>query len=165
MLGSISIVLTILIAGMSFTNDIITWGEQKKYKDKVVYANQSKYQKIVLTEWKDEHWLYLNGNLQFCSIDEEMYHEPLVHPIMKAHPNPQKILITNDQVPLDGIKQFYIPVGEDRNKIYVLKDLYKALTLGQTIIYVNTVRRVEKLSQMLEEENFPVILPSLVENS
>ncbi|WP_272150350.1 polyamine aminopropyltransferase [Tenacibaculum aiptasiae] len=93
MLGSIGIVLTILIAGMSFTNDIITWGEQKKYKDKVVYANQSKYQKIVLTEWKDEHWLYLNGNLQFCSIDEEMYHEPLVHPIMQAHPNPQKILI------------------------------------------------------------------------
>ncbi|WP_299159664.1 polyamine aminopropyltransferase [uncultured Tenacibaculum sp.] len=93
MLGMISIVLITLIMGMSFTDAIVTWGEQKKYKDKVVYANQSKYQKIVLTEWKDEHWLYLNGNLQFCSIDEEMYHEPLVHPIMQTHPNPQKVLI------------------------------------------------------------------------
>lgn len=93
MLGMISVVLVVLALGVSFTDSIITWGEQKKYQDKVVFATQSKYQKIVLTEWKDEHWLYLNGNLQFCSIDEEMYHEPLVHPIMQLHPNPQKVLI------------------------------------------------------------------------
>ena len=85
--------LGILIAGVSFTDPIVTWGEQKKYKDKVIYSKQTKYQKIVLTEWKNEHWLYLNGNLQFCSIDEEMYHEPLVHPLMQLHPNAQRILI------------------------------------------------------------------------
>lgn len=93
MVSMISVVLIILVMGMSFTDVIVTWGEQKKYKDKVVFSNQSKYQKIVLTEWKNENWLYLNGNLQFCSIDEEMYHEPLVHPIMQLHPNPQKVLI------------------------------------------------------------------------
>lgn len=37
--------------------------------------------------------MYLNGNLQFCSIDEKMYHEPLVHPIMNLHQHPQRILI------------------------------------------------------------------------
>ncbi|SEC88626.1 spermidine synthase [Tenacibaculum sp. MAR_2009_124] len=93
MLAMITVVLITLTAGISFTDSIITWGEQKKYKDKVIYAAQSKYQKIVLTEWKNEHWLYLNGNLQFCSIDEKMYHEPLVHPIMQVHPHPQKVLI------------------------------------------------------------------------
>ncbi|MCG8729798.1 polyamine aminopropyltransferase, partial [Tenacibaculum finnmarkense] len=87
------VVFGLLITGISFTKPIIQWGEQKKYKDKVIYAEQTEYQKIVLTEWKDEHWLYLNGNLQFCSIDEKMYHEPLVHPIMQLHPNPQRILI------------------------------------------------------------------------
>lgn len=85
--------LLLIVIGMSFTTPIITWGEQKKYKDKVIFSEQTKYQKIVLTEWKDEHWLYLNGNLQFCSIDEEMYHEPLVHPIMQLHQNPQKVLV------------------------------------------------------------------------
>ena len=85
--------LGILVVGVSATDPIITWGEQKKYKDKVIFSKQTKYQKIVLTEWKDEHWLYLNGNLQFCSIDEEMYHEPLVHPLMQLHPNAQRILI------------------------------------------------------------------------
>ncbi|MBO0591236.1 polyamine aminopropyltransferase [Cellulophaga sp. E16_2] len=89
----LTIVFGILITGIAFTEPIIQWGEQKKYKDKIVYSEQTKYQNIVLTEWKDEHWLYLNGNLQFCSIDEKMYHEPLVHPIMQLHPNPQRILI------------------------------------------------------------------------
>ncbi|MBE7687919.1 polyamine aminopropyltransferase [Tenacibaculum finnmarkense genomovar ulcerans] len=87
------VVFGLLITGISFTKPIIQWGEQKKYKDKVIYAEQTEYQKIVVTEWKNEHWLYLNGNLQFCSIDEKMYHEPLVHPIMQLHPNPQRILI------------------------------------------------------------------------
>lgn len=90
---ALSIVFAALITGICFTKPIIQWGEQKKYKDKVIYSEQTKYQNIVLTEWKNEHWLYLNGNLQFCSIDEKMYHEPLVHPIMSLHQKPQRILI------------------------------------------------------------------------
>lgn len=89
----LGIVLVVLVTGISFTNPIIAWGEQTKYKDKVIYSEQTKYQNIVLTEWKDEHWLYLNGNLQFCSIDETMYHEPLVHPVMQLYSKPQNILI------------------------------------------------------------------------
>jgi len=83
----------ILLLGLYKTEDVIIWGEQKKYLDKVVFSKQSAYQKIVMTEWKDEHWLYLNGNLQFCSIDEAMYHEPLVHPIMKMAENPKNVLV------------------------------------------------------------------------
>jgi len=89
----LSIAFVVLITGISFTNPIIAWGEQTKYKDKIIYSEQTKYQNIVLTEWKDEHWLYLNGNLQFCSIDETMYHEPLVHPVMQLYSKPQNILI------------------------------------------------------------------------
>ncbi|WP_010134748.1 polyamine aminopropyltransferase [Ochrovirga pacifica] len=89
----LSLVFAILISGVMVTQPIIQWGEQKKYKDKVIFSEQTKYQKIVITEWKNQHWLYLNGNLQFCSIDEKMYHEPLVHPIMKLHQQPQNILI------------------------------------------------------------------------
>lgn len=89
----LGIVFLTLTVGISYTKPIIQWGEQKKYKDKVIFSEQTKYQNIVITEWKKEHWLYLNGNLQFCSIDEKMYHEPLVHPIMNLHKNPQRILI------------------------------------------------------------------------
>lgn len=88
--GFISIAL---IAGSVFAEPIILYGQQKKYKDKVVFEKQSKYQNIVITQWKNNYWLYINGNQQLCSFDEVMYHEPIVHPVMQLHGNPQDILI------------------------------------------------------------------------
>ena len=90
----LAIVLGILIVmGAINAEKIILHGEQKKYLDKVVYVEQSRYQKIVLTQWKDDYWLYLNGNLQFSSFDEALYHEPLVHPAMHFVPQPKEVLV------------------------------------------------------------------------
>ncbi|WP_196891218.1 polyamine aminopropyltransferase [Aureivirga marina] len=79
--------------GAYTASPIIQWGEQQKYADKIIYSEQTKYQKIVMTQWQDYYWLYLNNNLQFSSQDEPMYHEPLVHPAMQLHPNPKNILV------------------------------------------------------------------------
>jgi len=70
--------------------------------------------------------------------------------------NPQQILIKNEELTLEGIKQFYIMVGENKYKLDVLKDLYKTISLGQTIIYVNNIKRVENLCKLLERENYSV---------
>lgn len=70
--------------------------------------------------------------------------------------NPQHILIKNEELTLEGIKQFYIMVGENKYKLDVLKDLYKTISLGQTIIYVNNIKRVENLCKLLERENYSV---------
>ncbi len=86
-------VFTILILGAVFAKPIIFFGEQKRYKDQIIYEEQSKYQKIVITQWKEDYWLFINGSQQFSTLDEVMYHEPLVHPVMKMTPNPQNILI------------------------------------------------------------------------
>jgi spermidine synthase len=87
------LIALLLSVGLFFTDPIIRYGEQQKYSDKVVYAEQSKYQRIVITQWKNDYWLYLNGNEQLCTRDEIMYHEPLVHPAMSLHPNPTNILV------------------------------------------------------------------------
>jgi spermidine synthase len=90
---TIVILTVVLVAGVFFAKPIIKYGEQLKYKDKVIYAEQTQYQRIVITQWKDEFWLYLNGNEQLCTMDEMMYHEPLVHPAMTLHPNPKEVLV------------------------------------------------------------------------
>ncbi len=90
---SIAVIVTVLVSGIFLADPIIKYGEQKKYKDKIIYAEQSKYQRIVITQWKNDFWLYLNGNEQLCTMDEMMYHEPLVHPAMTLHPNPQEVLV------------------------------------------------------------------------
>lgn len=88
-----SIIFIWIMAGGIYAQDIINYGEQKSYKDQVIYQEQTRYQRIVVTEWNNHNWFYLNGNLQLSSFDEWMYHEPLVHPAMKLNPNPQRVLV------------------------------------------------------------------------
>jgi spermidine synthase len=87
--------LITLVVGMGifWAEPIILYGEQKRYKDKVVYEDQSPYQRIVVTQWKEHFWLYLNGNQQLSTMDEWLYHEPMAHPAMKLHPHPVEVLI------------------------------------------------------------------------
>lgn len=72
---------------------IVLFGEQRKYMDKIIYREQTPYQRIVITQWKDYYWLYLDGNEQFSTYDEERYHEPLVHPAMQAAVARQRVLV------------------------------------------------------------------------
>ncbi|WP_216616591.1 polyamine aminopropyltransferase [Marinifilum caeruleilacunae] len=88
-----ALILVLLTVGIFITDPVIRYGEQQKYADKVVYSEQTKYQRIVITQWKNDYWLYLNGNQQLCTRDEVMYHEPLVHPAMSLHPNPVNVLV------------------------------------------------------------------------
>lgn len=66
-----------------FSEKIVKWGDHIRYKDHVVYSEQTRYQKIVMTYGDGYYWLFLNGNQQLSTFDEELYHEPLVHPIMQ----------------------------------------------------------------------------------
>lgn len=73
------LVFGFILAGLFFAEPIVQFGEQAKYRDKIVYTKQTKYQKIVLTSWQKWHSLYINGNQQLSTFDEFMYHEPMVH--------------------------------------------------------------------------------------
>ena len=86
-------VALLLISGLVAAKPIILYGEQVRYKDKVIYDKQSQYQKIVLTQWKSDYWLFINGNQQLSTVDEVMYHEPLVHPAMQLAVRPQAVLV------------------------------------------------------------------------
>lgn len=77
-----AVLLAVICLAAALAKPIILFGEQHKYKDKIVYEEQTRYQKIVVTQWKNDYWLFLNGSTQFSTYDEERYHEPLVHPAM-----------------------------------------------------------------------------------
>lgn len=81
-LSFLSFTSVFLVSLFLLAKPVILHGEQKKYKDKIIYSEQTKYQKIVMTQWKKDYWLYINGQEQFSTYDEELYHEPLVHPAM-----------------------------------------------------------------------------------
>jgi spermidine synthase len=71
--------------------DIEVTARQQLYADPVVATAQSSYQQIVVTERNGDVRLYLDGDLQFSSVDEYRYTEALVHPVLAA--DPQRVLI------------------------------------------------------------------------
>jgi superfamily II DNA/RNA helicase len=65
-------------------------------------------------------------------------------------PNPIRILVKRDELTLEGIKQFYIAVDQEDWKLDTLCDLYETLTITQAIIYCNTRRRVDWLTEKMQ---------------
>ncbi len=82
-----------LTVGLVFSGEIASRAEGDMYADEVIFSKSSPYQKIVLTRWKEDWRLFLNGNLQFSTMDEYRYHEALVHPALSAHRAPRSVLI------------------------------------------------------------------------
>ena len=76
--------LLLLGAGLWQGQRLTTLAEEGLYADPVILARDTRYQRLVLTSWKDDLRLYLNGHLQFASRDEYRYHEALVHPGLAA---------------------------------------------------------------------------------
>lgn len=55
---------------------------------------ESEYQKIELYETEGfGKLLVIDATVQLVEHGERSYHEPLVHPVMLAHPNPKKVLV------------------------------------------------------------------------
>jgi translation initiation factor 4A len=57
---------------------------------------------------------------------------------------------------LEGIKQYFIAVNDDREKYLTLTDLYQHISVSQCIIYANSVKRVIDLYEAMKADNFPV---------
>ncbi|MBZ0121057.1 MAG: polyamine aminopropyltransferase [Sandaracinaceae bacterium] len=69
------------------------FAEDAIYGDPIVLARQTPYQRIVVTNGALGLALFLNGNLQFSSLDEHRYHEALVHPAFAAAGRRERVLV------------------------------------------------------------------------
>ncbi|OMH84726.1 Eukaryotic initiation factor 4A [Zancudomyces culisetae] len=70
--------------------------------------------------------------------------------------DPVQILVKKEEITLEGIKQFYVDVSEESFKFETLVDLYGIITITQAVIFVNTRRKVDMLTEALRENNYTV---------
>ena len=89
--------LGVLMLAWAWADRVTTLAEDRLYADRVVFAQTTPYQRIVVTHapgaGRPGHRLFLNGNLQFTERDEYRYHEALAHPAMAAHGAPKKVAV------------------------------------------------------------------------
>ena len=85
--------LAALMTAFAYADQITSLAEDKFYQDRIVLSATSPYQRIVVTQGRAGHKLFLNGNLQFSERDEYRYHEALVHPAMAAFGAPRNVAV------------------------------------------------------------------------
>jgi len=91
--ASCGLVVLALSIGMFGAESISAAADNQLYSDDVIFSRNTRYQRIVLTKWKDDLRLFLNSHLQFSSRDEYRYHEALVHPGLSAIPGARRVLV------------------------------------------------------------------------
>ncbi|CAD7702744.1 unnamed protein product [Ostreobium quekettii] len=70
--------------------------------------------------------------------------------------DPIRVLVKRDELTLEGIKQFFVAVEREEWKFDTLCDLYDTLTITQAVIFCNTKRKVDWLTEKMRQNNFTV---------
>lgn len=70
--------------------------------------------------------------------------------------DPATILVKNEELTLDGIKQFYIAIEKEEWKFETLVELYNNIDIQQCILYCNKKQKVDELATKLKEKNFTI---------
>jgi spermidine synthase len=83
----------VLVCGFAGSGAFTSFAENVLYQDDIILARQTPYQRIVVTRWRNDVRLFIDGGLQFSSVDEHRYHESLVHPAVSALPGSARALI------------------------------------------------------------------------
>ena len=98
---------------------------------------------------------FLSSSVQVClfsaTLPEELH--ALASNFLR---NPVKILVKSEQLTLEGIMQHLIALEDDSHKYNTLKDIFNMLSVTQTIIYCNSIKRVTDLTEAMVQDNFPV---------
>jgi translation initiation factor 4A len=72
--------------------------------------------------------------------------------------NPIKILVKKDDLTLEGIKQYYVNVSKEQWKIDTLVDLYDNISVAQTIMFINSKKKLEWVYDTLKAKEYPVTM-------
>merc|ERR1719188_2633351 len=91
---------------------------------------------------------YMNEQIQVILLSATMPADVL-EVTKKFMRNPVRILVKKEQLTLEGIKQFYVGVEKEEWKLDTLCDLYEILTITQAVIFCNTRRKVDWLTEKM----------------
>jgi len=98
---------------------------------------------------------FLPQDVQVCLFSATMPVE-ILNITKRFMRNPVRILVKKEAITLDGIRQFYVAVEREEWKLDTLCDLYETLTITQAIIYCNTRRKTEWLTEKMTHRDFTV---------
>jgi translation initiation factor 4A len=96
-------------------------------------------------------------NMQICLFSATMPGD-VVELTDRFMNKPKRLLMKNDVLTLEGIKQYFVNTKDNNWKYDVLIDIYETISISQCIIYCNSKKRVNELGNALVTNEFPVLM-------
>ena len=88
-----SLFFVVTLGALWQSERLVSVAEAELFEDDIILSEATPYQQITVTRYRDRVRLFLDHSIQFDSLDEHRYHEPLVHPAMALAPRRANILI------------------------------------------------------------------------
>ena len=98
---------------------------------------------------------YFNEDVQVALLSATMPLDVL-DVTTKFMRDPIQILLNSEELTLEGIKQYYIALEQEKWKLDTLCDLYETISISQSIIYCNTKNKVIWLDEQMTDRDFTV---------
>ena len=98
----------------------------------------------------------MKNNIQVCLFSATLPPEveTLTQKFMRT---PAKILVKAEMLTLEGLTQYKLCLDNDQQKYETLKDIFSSISISQCIIYCNSVKRVQDLTDAMKQDGFPVM--------
>ena len=98
---------------------------------------------------------YFNNNIQICLFTATLNNN--LFKLTKEFLNdPINITVQKELLTLDGIKQYYVFNNYENDKYEILKKIYYKILVSQSIIYCNSINKVNELYNIMTNDGFSV---------
>lgn len=158
--GVAFVALLLMLMGTFYSENMALEIENKLYRDKVILSTQTQYQKIVMTKHKDDLRVFINGNIQFSTMDEYRYHESLVHIPMGLSPIKSKVLILGGGDGLAAREIFKYNQVEEVTLVDLDKDMVELCKTNNDIRNANLDSLVNEKINLVYEDAFKYLQES-----
>ncbi len=148
-------VLALLCCGMVGAEYISAAADNNLYADEVIFSRNTRYQRIVLTKWKDDIRLFLSSHLQFSSRDEYRYHEALVHPGLAAVRAARRVLVLGGGDGLAVREILKYPNVEQITLVDLDPEMTKLFRTNPMLVLLNKNSLNSPKLRVINEDAFP----------
>ena len=153
--GALAVVAA-LVAGLMLSARFEVTARQALYRDPIVAAARSAYQDIVITERSTgagpDTRLFLNGDLQFSSIDEHRYHEALVHPAMSGDRSSVLVLGGGDGLALREVLRY--PDAQDVTLVELDPEMIRLARTDSRLTSLNRGSMTDRRAEVVTADAF-----------
>ena len=89
---SISLI-SLILAFWLFSTPMVFHEVQSDYEDKVTFTAETQFHELVVTQWHQDYWFFIDRLKNLSSIDEYLYYEPMAHSVLKVADRKEEVLV------------------------------------------------------------------------